>query len=151
MASIPAASTPRRLVGMRWAGRLASAEPGQTVEWVAAGLAAPVWAGDGVDAELRGRLLEAQNDDGGWPWASGEPSNAFSTGQALYALVLAGDGQSESTDRARAWLIEQQEPDGTWIVPSSAISSEGNQERDVIYRYWGTAWAVIGLARSSPG
>ena len=44
-----------------------------------------------------------------------------------------------------------QTADGSWTVPPAALSGSAvNAERlknlDPIYRYWGTAWASIGLA-----
>ena len=125
---------------------------GKTIEWLATRvLSSPELERQGT---IRA-LIDAQNADGGWPWASGEVSNAYSTGQAVYALASVGGDpgrdHSELNDalsRARRYLVESQEPDGTWRVPSALISEEGTHERDVIYHYWGTAWAVIGLARS---
>ena len=48
--------------------------------------------------------------------------------------------------RAVAWLLEHQADDGTWTTPSRGLSTAASSRTDEVYRYWGTAWAVIGLA-----
>src|SRR5262249_4476458 len=40
-------------------------------------------------------LLARQNADGGWSWMKGVPSDAFATGQSLYALAVAGRSVDE--------------------------------------------------------
>lgn len=99
-------------------------------------------------SESEQRLIGIQNDDGGWGWAQGEPSNAFSTGIALFALVQTQ--KSETLDKQQAairFLIEQQGEDGTWRVPSRLITKKGSDSLDYIYHYWSTAWATIGLSQ----
>lgn len=123
----------------------------KTIEWLAAKALVSLEISPESSPQSTVALIDAQNSDGGWPWASGEVSNAYSTGQALYALSIAGgdhSGLNDVLNRARRYLVQTQGHDGTWRVPSALISQEGNSERDVIYHYWGTAWAVIGLARS---
>jgi hypothetical protein len=119
---------------------LKASKPGETTEWVAARLVA-----DGRP-EDRERLVREQHADGGWGWKAAGPSNAFSTGVALYALAIAAP-QEPAVRRAAAYLVGTQSPDGTWAVPSKLISKKAHPKRDYIYRYWGTAWATIGLAR----
>lgn len=106
-------------------------------------------------AGLLKELLGRQNPDGGWAWRQGGGSDAFATAQALYALRQSGlSADHEAVQRAREYLIESQAKDGSWSVPSRAISSATNQARlnkvTPIYRYWGTAWAVIGLSQTLP-
>jgi hypothetical protein len=101
-------------------------------------------------------LLRMQNGDGGWSWAIGGGSDAFTTGQALYALGLIDAPQARpSIDRARKYLIETQLEDGSWPVTGEGISKAATPQRkkrvEPIYRYWGTAWAAIGLCSSGPG
>ncbi|MEM8931096.1 MAG: hypothetical protein AAGE94_07965 [Acidobacteriota bacterium] len=126
---------------------LLDADRGDTNEWLAGQMLLAAHLDRPAERDRsRIALRAAQNTDGGWGWRRGEASNAFSTGQALYALARIG----QPTDpRAHDYLIANQQDDGWWSVPSAAISREPTAERDQIYRFWGTAWATIGLARSS--
>lgn len=101
--------------------------------------------------ELLKALRARQHADGGWSWAKDKPSDAYATGQSLYALGLMGVADDDPAIR-NAWkfLIETQQPDGSWLTPSSAISSTPAKGRDAIYHFWGSTWAAIGLARSLP-
>jgi len=101
------------------------------------------------------QLLRMQNGDGGWSWAVGGRSDAFATGQALYVLGLIDAPQAmPSIDRARKYLIETQQEDGSWATTGEGISNAATPQRkkkvEPIYRYWGTAWATIGLCSSGP-
>jgi len=116
-------------------------KPGETTEWLAVRLLVYGESGD------RDRLLREQHPDGGWGWRAAGPSNAFSTGQALYALAIAAP-RDPAVGRAVAHLVGAQGSDGTWTTPSKLISKKAHPKRDSIYRYWGTAWATIGLARA---
>lgn len=103
----------------------------------------------------RKRLIESQHADGGWSWLVDGASDAFATGEALYALSSVGAGANEETiDKARRFLIESQKEDGTWPVTGAGISNAPTPQRqqkvEPIYRYWGTAWAAIGLGASLP-
>jgi len=133
----------------------------KSTEW----LAARIIVADALEAskradELRLELLQRQNEDGGWGWLASDSSEAFSTGQALYALsiesseaIASPEGLSSEDgrplDQAVSYLLQSQNEDGTWTVASSAISSEPSEAKDVIYHFWGTAWAAIGLSRAS--
>ncbi|MGE0761548.1 MAG: prenyltransferase/squalene oxidase repeat-containing protein, partial [Pirellulaceae bacterium] len=70
---------------------------------------------------LRGR----QNDDGGWGQVADAPSDAYGTGQALYALSLAGvPSDSAEVQRGIAFLISNQRDDGSWPMVSRAHPGE---------------------------
>ena len=67
----------------------------------------------------------------------------------LYALATAGDERARATlARGVDYLLARQRKDGTWQTPSKLTSTEPSREKDYIYRYWGTAWASIGLSRA---
>jgi hypothetical protein len=94
---------------------------------------------------LKEELLARQNADGGWNWAKKQPkSDAFATGESLYALSLAGlTGDSPAVRKAWQYLVTTQQPDGSWTADTRKPS--GGKE---ISSYWASAWATIGLARS---
>lgn len=134
---------------------LAQQPDGESTEWAAWRLVLAHATGDETSvAGLQQRLLDGQGDDGGWGWLANEPSEAFSTGQALYALSLLrgsplDDGSTGSAvQAAQEYLIQSQTGDGSWITPSEVISAEPDDRKDVIYHFWGTAWASLGLSRS---
>jgi squalene-hopene/tetraprenyl-beta-curcumene cyclase len=113
------------------------------------------------DADERlNELLARQAADGGWSAnpEQHQPSDAFATGQSLYALCLAGNGDEKvkaAIQRACQFLLTKQEKNGSWRVPSPAFhppsSRPGRDERtDAVYTYWGTAWATLGLLQTLP-
>lgn len=93
-------------------------------------------------------LLAAQNDDGGWPWLLGEPSDALGTGQALHALAERAPGKREAIERGRAYLCRTQRDDGGWTTPSTLAKHA--RASSAVSDDWGTAWAAIGLLRTLP-
>ena len=77
-------------------------------------------------------------------------SEAFSTGQALYALGRLGrDGADPAVERAWKFLLATQLPDGSWAVPQDAINTRPRKLN--VYTYWGTAWSAIGVLQTLPG
>jgi hypothetical protein len=107
-------------------------------------------------AKLRDELLGRQNGDGGWAYRKGvQSSDAFATGQSLFAL--AGERLKDDPAIGRAWefLARTQREDGSWFVPTSAIHSDPASESrakktDEVNSYWGSAWAAIGLLTTLP-
>ena len=103
---------------------------------------------------LRDALLARQNDDGGWSQSKTMKSDAFATGLSLY--VLSGEkaeGVEEAVRRAQAFLSKTQQSDGSWPMGSRPAEPKGpGPARDLRpIKYFGTAWATIGLVRSCPG
>jgi hypothetical protein len=102
------------------------------------------------------RIQERQNADGGWSQTKDMASDAWATGQALYALAHAGIQPADpAIERARAFLVKTQREDGSWPMTSRPIppGSEGSKNLIPISGA-GSAWAVLGLVRSrasSPG
>ena len=89
-------------------------------------------------------LLNSQNHDGGWGWLITEQSDALATGMALYALEFSGLNIDRSPmNKARSFLFQTQNPDGSWSVPSTKRKKKESIEETA--SYWGTAWAVLGL------
>jgi hypothetical protein len=91
-------------------------------------------------------LLGKQNADGGWSQLKGGPSDAFATGQALYALGMVGTPATESgVGRAWKYLLESQRDDGSWLVQTRVPKGH-----DVIISTFGSGWATLGLVRTLP-
>ena len=98
------------------------------------------------------KLHGAQNADGGWGQTKGAKSDAYATGQALYALAEAGaKPDDEAIRKARSFLAKAQREDGAWAMVSRAIMRDGKPPKNLSpITHAGSAWAVLGLIRSSP-
>jgi hypothetical protein len=129
---------------------LKESRAGEGNEWLVTRLLVELRMGEAKEARsLRERLVGQQRPDGGWSWRPGDPSNAYSTGESLYALALAGVGSDEPAIRRGVdYLLATQKSDGTWTTAKELVSNKGGKKTDYIYLYWGTAWATIGLART---
>ncbi|MEM9589029.1 MAG: prenyltransferase/squalene oxidase repeat-containing protein, partial [Planctomycetota bacterium] len=88
-------------------------------------------------------LTDHQNQDGGWGWRVGQPSDALATGMALYALAQTHPAQQPTINQAIAYLDSTQQPSGSWQVPGTKRSAKGKPT--ATSNYWGTAWATVGL------
>jgi hypothetical protein len=98
------------------------------------------------------RLRALQNADGGWSQAKEMASDAFATGQTLYALSLAGvPGDDPAIRRGQAFLVKSQKPDGSWAMTSrpSKPGDKGSKNLDPI-TFAGTGWGTVGLVASAP-
>jgi hypothetical protein len=78
-------------------------------------------------------------------------SDAWATGQALYALAHAGLKPTDPTiARAHAFLIQSQREDGSWPLTSRPKSPGDEGASNLIpITGAGSAWAVLGLTRSA--
>ena len=105
-------------------------------------------------------LLPMQRPDGGWSQMPGLASDAYATGQALFALYTAG--RMPITDPAYRngidYLLRTQANDGTWHVKSRSIWLQPYFEsgfpygQDQFISAAGTAWAAMALATTAqPG
>jgi hypothetical protein len=91
------------------------------------------------------RILGQQNDDGGWSQDKDRASDAYMTGQALYALSKAGvPSDQREIQRAVSFLITNQREDGSWPMTSRKAKYQ------VPIIYFGSAWATLGLALTVP-
>src|SRR4029453_13179779 len=68
-------------------------------------------------------LKSAQNQDGSWSQLPGIRSDAYATGQALYALHVSGDVPTKDPvyQKGIEWLLRNQLADGSWFVPTVAV------------------------------
>lgn len=95
-----------------------------------------------------------QRVDGGWSQLPDIESDAYATGQVLYALFTAGS--ISVTDpvyqKGVDYLLSTQAADGTWHVKSRAVWVQPYFEsgfpygRDQFISTAGTAWASMALA-----
>jgi ankyrin repeat protein len=114
------------------------------------------WASEHSDsAKAAARALAAlQRADGGWSQFPGLESDAYATGQAIFALSVAGRVPQDDPAYRKgiAYLMRTQAPDGSWHVKTRAIWLQPYFEsgfpygRDQFISTAGTAWASIALA-----
>jgi squalene-hopene/tetraprenyl-beta-curcumene cyclase len=116
------------------------------IVWRRLGLPSTEW--EPLVKKIRG----TQNPDGGWGQTRKAKSDAYATGQALYALAEVGVRPGDrAVRRAQSFLAKTQRPDGAWAMASRAIFRNGKPATDLEpITHAGSAWAVMGLARSSP-
>jgi hypothetical protein len=83
------------------------------------------------------KLLALQHGDGGWSHSRDGASDALATGQALFALRVAGvSADDPGLQRAQQFLVKTQQRDGSWKL--------ANANRT----FFGTGWATLGLLQS---
>jgi ankyrin repeat protein len=99
------------------------------------------------------RVLALQRSDDGWGQMPTMTSDAYSTGQALYALRTGGfPPQTGAYKKGVAYLLRTQLDDGTWFVRSRAFplqayfESEFPHGPDQFISAAATSWAAIALA-----
>jgi squalene-hopene/tetraprenyl-beta-curcumene cyclase len=122
----------------------------QSNEWYVARVLVAKQFGEPTEVEkLRENILGAQQSDGGWGWLRADKSDAFATGQSLYALATVGVPSSHpAVQKAWRFLIETQTDSGSWLVNGTKM-----EHKDKVHpfsSFWGSAWALIGLAKSLP-
>jgi hypothetical protein len=95
-------------------------------------------------------LLSRQNTDGGWGQTKEAKSDAFATGQALYALAEAGRKSDDpALAKAREFLIKSQQVDGSWAMTSRPGGPGGKSAKNLEpISHVGSAWAHLGLMRA---
>ena len=99
-------------------------------------------------------LAAAQRTDGGWSQFPSMGSDAYATGQALYALNVAGRMPASDSVYAKGvkFLLNTQAADGSWHVRSRSIWVQPYFEsgfpngHDQWISAAGTSWAVMALA-----
>ena len=127
--------------GAKWL-RTVDPETTQDAMFVIAGLgAAGVKTSDkDIQRSLRW-LRDQQNSDGGWGETPRLASNAYGTGQALYAYKLAAlDIADQSFVNGALWLLQNQDVGGYWVQANSQQRDGGRSSN-----FATTMWAVIGL------
>lgn len=135
--------------GVRWLSETKTDDDPQSVAmrlilWTRLGRPAAEWT------PLVRRIRERQNENGGWSQTKDMPSDAWATGQALYALACAGVAADElAVVRGRAFLIRTQQSGGSWTMTSRpTMPGDKGSESPIPIIGAGTAWAILGLVRS---
>jgi ankyrin repeat protein len=118
------------------------------------------WAGEPAAklADLAESLRQRQRQDGGWAQLPALESDAYATGEALYALAqTVPDAVSDPAwRRGLRFLLERQEDDGTWHVARRAfpfqptMNSGFPHHRDSWLSAAATSWAVLALTQALP-
>jgi ankyrin repeat protein len=99
-------------------------------------------------------LIAARQPDGGWSQTRYLSSDAYATGQALYALRVTGQMKvADPIYKAGIdYLLKTQMPDGSWFVRSRAMKLQPYFQSGFPYDHdqWistaATAWAVSAIA-----
>lgn len=132
--------------------------PAQTSEDRAFRLLGLRWAGAGDDAvqQAADAVRADQRSDGGWSQLPTLHSDAYATGQALYALHFAGG--LAVTDpvyrRGVQFLLRTQDEDGSWFVnkratPLNNYFDAGFPHGESQYASFnGTCWATLALLQT---
>ena len=105
-----------------------------------------------IEQAARG-LAGTQRPDGGWSQLPTMGSDAYATGEALYALKVTGKTASaEVYQKGVRYLLSTQAADGTWHVKTRSLPIQPYFESGFPYGHdqWissaGTAWAAMALA-----
>jgi ankyrin repeat protein len=118
------------------------------------------WAGEPAEklADLADALRQRQRKDGGWAQLPKLESDAYATGEALYALAQAGKVpvSDPAWQRGLRFLLERQEDDGTWHVARRTFPFQPTMDsgfphhRDSWVSAAATSWAAMALTRALP-
>ena len=103
-------------------------------------------------------ILALQRADGGWAQRPGLASDAYATGQTLFALAKTGSlaPSSAAFQKAMKYLLSTQHADGSWYVKSRAPKFQPYFESGFPYGHdqWisamATGWATTALAMALP-
>jgi mono/diheme cytochrome c family protein len=114
------------------------------------------WAGEraGKLTPLAEELIREQRADGGWGQLARLPSDAFATGQSLYALMQGGavSPKNPAVQNGLRFLLRTQLEDGTWHIRRRAFPFQPPMESSFPHGAdgWissaGTSWAVMALS-----
>ena len=102
------------------------------------------------------RILIAQRADGGWRQHDGFGSDAYATGQSLYALIKSGAlaPADAAYKKGINYLLATQQDNGSWRVASRApkfqayFNSGFPHAGDQWISAWATGWAAMALVQA---
>ena len=116
------------------------------------------WSGADAAAlkPLAAAIAAAQQSDGGWRQIDALRSDAYATGQSLYALAKAGMAASDPVyAKGVAFLLATQAANGSWRVTSRSpkfqayFNSGFPYAGDQWISAWATGWATMALAQAA--
>jgi N-acyl-D-amino-acid deacylase len=149
--------------GIRRARQWLTATRPESTEDASFRLLGLVWAGAprGEIDPARRDLLAFQQAAGGWPQLTDYPADAYSTGEALFALHEAGMAASGSPWRkGLEFLLSTQARDGSWRARTRMLSPASVSpayfttgfpyEKDEYFSYAASCWAVMALLKALP-
>jgi ankyrin repeat protein len=135
---------------------------GASTEDAAFRLLGLAWSGASADErqDATRDLIARQQTAGGFPQLPGYESDAYSTGEALFALREAGVPLTDARwQKGIAFLISSQARDGTWRVRTRMISPASisppyfatgfGYGKDEFLSYAGSCWAVMALVAAA--
>lgn len=108
---------------------------------------------------IRQKILNQQNEDGGWSQLSEMGSDAYATGQTLYTLLSEtptsdrDDKFNDAVNKARDYLLRTQKKDGSWFVktrskPIQKFFDNGDPHgKNQFISISATSWATAALAK----
>lgn len=118
------------------------------------------WAGEPAEklAGLARALLNQQRKDGGWAQLPTLETDAYATGQVMYALARATKHPTTSREwqQGLRYLLSTQLDDGSWHIVSRAIPLQPTMDSGFAHRRdgWisaaGTSWAVLAMTEALP-
>jgi ankyrin repeat protein len=115
-----------------------------------------------IRKEYARQLMAQQRPDGGWAQIPTRPSDAYASGQVLFALVEGAEVPVEnaSIQRGFAYLLGTQLADGSWLVQSRMhygaplsphyFETGFPHGRNQVTSCSGTSWAVMALSLALP-
>lgn len=119
------------------------------------------WCGSSkeIKTKVANQLMALQRPDGGWAQLPSMRSDAYATGEALYALYESGAIQStdEKIQHAIQFLLKSQTSSGVWFVEARSYIIQPfvntdfpiNDENQFISAA-ATSWATMALLKSLP-
>jgi len=100
-------------------------------------------------------VLATQKEDGGWAETDDRSSDAFSTGQTIYVLMIAGKSPTDpAIARGCDYLVRTQHTDGSWLFeshvkPVQPFFDNGDPHgKNQFISVAATAWATAALAKT---
>jgi ankyrin repeat protein len=111
------------------------------------------WAGSDPSSYAK-KIFALQHQDGGWPQNVNLASDAYATGELLYAMAESGTVKTSDPafQRGVQFLLKTQHEDGSWHIRSRSLPFQPYFQSGFPYDHdqWismaGTAWATAALA-----